>query len=98
MCVLVCALRNTSYLRYGQAQCNAPQYKQVTVNPINQFVYAAVGVNVVSGLNVLDFLQTLSTHGVDNQELHTKTQTGRQIGIQCKEIKNITQQNIYIYI
>lgn len=36
------------HLWYGQAHSDASQYEQVTVDPVHNFVYAAISVDVVS--------------------------------------------------
>lgn len=36
----------SSYLRYGQAHGDTSEQKHVTVDPIHQFVDAAIGVDV----------------------------------------------------
>lgn len=44
---------DANQLWYGQSQGNASQQEQVTVDPIHQCVYAAIGVDVLSSFSVL---------------------------------------------
>lgn len=53
-------------LWYGQSQGDPPQEEQVAVDPVHQFVDAAVDVDMVSSLSVLHILHALATHGVDH--------------------------------
>lgn len=70
MCVLVSMPCTTFlYLWYSQSQGDASQQEQVTVDPVHQFVYAAICVDVVSSFNVVQFLHALSAHGVDDHLL-----------------------------
>lgn len=57
---------NVLHLWYSQTQGDAPQQEQVTVDPVHQFVYAAVCMDVLPGLRVLQFLNASPTHGVDD--------------------------------
>lgn len=57
------------YLRYSQSQGDASQQEQVTVDPVHQFVDAAINVDVVSNFAVLQVLHALTAHGVDNHLL-----------------------------
>lgn len=59
-------LKCVLHLWYSQSQCDAPQQEQVTVDPVHQLVYAAVCMDVLPGLSVLQFLHAPPTHSVDN--------------------------------
>lgn len=41
------------YLGYSQTHGDTSEEKQVTVDPVHQFVYAAIGVDVSFGFGVL---------------------------------------------
>lgn len=66
MCMLVYMV---SYLWYRQAHGDTSEQKQVTVDPIHQFVDAAIGVDVSCGFGVLQYLHSVSTHGIDHHLL-----------------------------
>jgi len=54
------------YLGDGQPQGNAPQQDEVAVDPVDQLVNAAVGVDEGAGLQVAPGLHALPAHGVDD--------------------------------
>lgn len=77
MCYLCCGMKiNVNqcsillecvfYLWYSQSQGDAPQQEKVTVDPVHQFVNAAVCMDVLASLRKLQFLHAPPTHGVDN--------------------------------
>lgn len=57
---------DANQLWYGQSQGYASQKEHVTVDPVHQCVYAAVGVDVASSFNVLQQLHAVTAHGVDD--------------------------------
>lgn len=54
------------YLWYCQSQGDATQQEQVAVDPVHQFINAAVCMDVLASLSELQFLHAPPTHGVDN--------------------------------
>lgn len=57
------------YLWYSQAHGNTSEQKHVTVDPVHQFVYTAIGVDVRCSFSVR--LHSLSTLGVDHHLLNS---------------------------
>lgn len=54
------------YLGDSQPQSDAPQQEEVAVDPVDQLVDAAVGVDEGTGLQVAHGLHALPAHGVDD--------------------------------
>lgn len=59
-----------SHLWYSQAHGNTSEQKHVTVDPVHQFVYTAIGVDVRCSFCVLEPLHSMSTLGVDHHLLN----------------------------
>lgn len=72
----------TRYLWNSQAQRDASQQEEVTVDPVDQLVDAAIGIDEFAGLQVVHGLHALATHGVDDSlgAGETQEQLERDLG------------------